>query len=436
MPQPVFFKRSIFFCLVLFVFTFLLNKSLGNTFIRIAFGLFFIYLIKSDTIYFNWRYYKKYLLPLLLFYLLTFISLFFSKNFVISIGIYEYLLKLAIPMFMLLILQYSQNKIKFLLAIFLFACVLGDGHVIYQHFILGIDKGVGFDYGYLDFTGILTIQIPIFIGLFSKAKNKSFKLFYGLLMIFSFTALYANGGRVGTIAVCLDIIIFSFYFPQKWLNRFILFITFAACLVSLYAFNARVTASVNNLFNMQNISTRGHYYYMRDGYCLFLNNKAIGVGLGNFSKEITKQHLISSQSQENLAKDMHEVINEQNSIPHSHNTLIMFLAQFGIGGCVLFLLLYGSTLFFSFKEWYKKKDITDFIMFIIILNCIIRGLTDYTLWNIAPAMALYIIYGLYISYKANFAVFETVNIKRVLLCLYGFIIFVIVLTNLLRHFSK
>ena len=75
----LFINKSILFCIIMFCITFFIKEDLGNIFIRIAFLLELIQLIREkQKKEFNWNYFKRYINPILFFILGIFLMLTYS----------------------------------------------------------------------------------------------------------------------------------------------------------------------------------------------------------------------------------------------------------------------------------------------------------------------------------------------------------------------
>ena len=157
--------------------------------------------------------------------------------------------------------------------------------------------------GDLYFAGILLLQIPILLCVL-KMENISQKrkyIIWGILFL-TLVTIFTNGSRMTWLIVIIDFIIFNILCIKSYLKKILIFLGMILVLFSLYNMNSNINSKVNNLFDVNNISTRGHYFYLRDGLILFLEHKIIGVGLNNFKEQIINDNLVSEESLTNLKK--------------------------------------------------------------------------------------------------------------------------------------
>ncbi|MBB5335922.1 O-antigen ligase family protein [Pectinatus brassicae] len=438
-PYHSFLEKIIIFCMLIFSLTFFIEGKVADTFIRTAFLLILIFNLKQSSKYFNWEYYKPYLSPLIIFFLIVFFISFFSTNFSRSILTYEAWIKMMIPFLSLIFFDVRKNTLYLLFFSLLFSFICNDVYSIYIYFTHGLNRVGGFDNNIMSFANLLLIQIPVFF-IFCLRKHLKFYQRILILIITSIVliSLFTNNTRAIWIIFIIDCFFLFFVLIKKWYIKFIFILIFITLLTSLYSFNGKINNRVNNIFNTNNVSTRGHYFYMRDGYRLFLHNFYFGVGLDNFPNAILKQNLISDESKENLKHDLSANINNTLVIPHAHNELVMFLAQFGIIGALLYILYYGNIIFFTIKNWKKKKDPLDLGFFLITINYLLHGLVDYNFSNLNTIAAYFFIWGLYIKYNYQTTNVTTIKIfkKTYLLYFYIFIVFIILLRIISRYLIK
>lgn len=437
--QARYIEIGIIICITIFSLSFFINRTLANTFIRIAFLLTLINLIKQNTFIFKWHYYKRYLIPIMIFFIIPLFFLFFSVNFYNSILNYEAWLKMLIPFIVIILLPFNKNTLYFLLGISLLSFLANDVYTIYAHFINGVNRAGGFYNETISFASLLLIYIPIFLTLFIKKEDLRFKLLFVALLFINLLALFANASRMAWFITSIDFLLLFFLLLRTWHKKLIFTVLFIGLLACLYNFNERVNLQVNNVFDSNNISSRGHYYYLRDGYNLFLHNPYVGVGLGNFPEAISKQNLISNDSKENLKYESAIKINNTSVMSHAHNDLVTFLAQFGIIGGLAYLFLFISILYITFTNWYREKNIIDLSMFLITINFLLHGLVDYNFANLNSTTIYFFILSLYIKYSdinSNDLFSEETIKKKYVVYLYVYIIFIVLLRVISRYLIK
>ncbi|WP_196594376.1 O-antigen ligase family protein [Pectinatus sottacetonis] len=431
-------EKTIIFCLLAFSLTFFIEEKIADIFIRAGFLLILIYKLKQPSVHFNWEYYKPYLLPLIIFYLGLFFLNFFSSNFSRSILTYEAWVKMLIPFLAVLLFATRKNTIKLLCITVLFSLSINNLCAIYQYFFCHIPRAGGFNNDVIGLSNLLLIQLPIFFLLtIKKSSAIYYKIFYILLSCIGIITLFVNGTRMVWFIIIIDILLLSFFLIKGWRKKLTVVLCFIILLTGLYNFNTKIYTRVNKLFNTNDVSTRGHFFYMRDGFRLFLHNFYFGVGLDNFQTAILDQNLISPESKENLKHDMAAHINNTLVIPHAHNELVMFLSQFGIIGGILYILLYGSILLHTFKNWRYKNNFIDLSMLFITINFLLHGLDEYNFGNLGAMTIYFFIWGLYLLYThADNGTFFARDIeKKYIIYPYVFILFIVLLRITSRYLA-
>lgn len=426
--------RVIFYCFILYSITFLFSEEIGNSFIRMAFLLGIIKYIKYKNVYFSVDCIYKYLKPFFVFFGVIFVFFFIHGIGYLSASKYETLIKMIIPFCTALFFISDKKQIKWILLTLCAGVIINEIYSIYDFFIQNNSRTHGINMWTLYFAGILLLQLPILLCLLIKGKLSKFKnIILIFLLALTLLTIFTNGSRMTWLITVVDFIILSMFFIKSFKKKIAVMLGIFLVLFSMYNINSNINAKVNSLFDANNISTRGHYFYLRDGMNLFLEHKLIGVGLNNFNESILNDNLVSQESINNLKKDLHVKINDKYVMPHAHNDMVMFLSELGILGGFIYIYLFGSILIYTMNNWRKNKDIWSLSICIMTINILIRGLSDYNLANMGVMSLYFFMYSLYlrhiflISDKRN----EVIKGKYL-----GFIFGGILLVVLLRIGSK
>lgn len=332
--------NSIIFSILMYCVTFLFSDTIGYTFIRIAFILGLAKTLIYSDIYFNWDFFKKYLKPIIIFWGVIFLSIIIHGFEYISISQYERLIKAIIPFITILFFVSNKKQIYWMIFLLLLGMTINDVYAIYDYFINHNYRTNGIDMGTLYFAGILLLQLPILlISVINKNITCCKKIVVWFLLLITLFTLYTNGSRMPWLITIIDILVVLFLYIKTLRTKLFIFIGVFICLFSMYSFNSNINTKINTLFDTNNISTRGHYFYLRDGFNLFLNNKITGVGLDNFKNAMIESNVISKESLENLKQDLHSKINQQYVMPHAHNDIVMFLSEIGIFGAIIYIYI-------------------------------------------------------------------------------------------------
>lgn len=427
--------NSIIFSILVYCVTFLFSDTIGYTFIRIAFVLGLIKILIYNDIYFNWNFFKKYLKPIIIFFVVIFLSIIIHGFEYISISQYERLIKAIIPFITVLFFVSNKKHIYWMIFLLFLGVIINDFYAIYDYFINHNYRANGINMGMLYFAGILLLQLPILlISVINKNITRYKKCIVWFFLFITLFALYTNGSRMSWFIAIIDILFVIFICIKSWYKKIFVFLGIILVLVSMYTFNANVNIKINNLFNTNDISTRGHYFYLRDGFNLFFNNKIIGVGLDNFKYAMIESNAISKESLENLKQDLHAKINDQYVMPHAHNDIVMFLSEIGIFGAIIYIYMFGNILIYTFKNWYINKDFGGLAIFLMTINILLRGLSDYNIANLGVISVYFFLFSLYLRYiYIQKPLNKKILNKKYALLLYSTIPFIILLRIISKH---
>lgn len=421
-------------CIYIYCFTFLFNDTTGYTFIRIAFVLGLIKTLKYNTTEFDWVSFKKYLRPIILLGVIMFLSLIVHGLEYASISQYERLLKAMIPFFTVLFFVSDKKHIYWTMALLFLGMIINDFYAIYDYFINHNERTNGINMGILYFSGMLLLQLPmILVTIINKNITRRNKIIIGIIFLLTLFTIYTNGSRMTWLIAIIDILITTSIYIKSWRKKISVLVVLIICLFSAYTFNSNINDRVNSLFDINNVSTRGHYFYLRDGFNLFLENKLIGVGLDNFKNAMIDSNLISDESLNNLKSDLHAKIDGQYVMPHAHNDMVMFLSELGIWGGIAYVFFFSSILIYTFKNWHINKDLFGLAIFLMTINILIRGLSDYNIANLGIISIYFCLLSLYLKYNyiKNIIHKQILNNKFVLSIYISFICII-----LLRIISK
>lgn len=427
--------NSIIFSILIYCVTFLFSDTIGYTFIRIAFILGFIKILIYNDIYFNWDFFKKYLKPIIIFFCVIFLSIIIHGFEYTSILQYERLIKAIIPFITVLFFVSNKKHIYWMIFLLFLGMIINDFYALYDYVVNHNYRTNGIDMGILYFAGILLLQLPmLLINTINKNITCYQKLVLYFLLLLTLFTIYTNGSRMPWFISIIDILFIIFICIKSWYKKFFVFLGVILVLVSMYTFNSNVNTKINNLFNTNDISTRGHYFYLKDGFNLFLNNKIIGVGLDNFKYALIENNAISKESLENLKQDFHAEINGQYVIPHAHNDIIMFLSELGILGGVAYLYMFGSIAIQTLKEWYSSNNIYALSIFLMTINIFFRGLFDYNIANLGVISVYFFLFSIYLKY--NYVTESNIKYiidKKYILSIYGIFIFINLLSGIIKY---
>lgn len=427
--------KTIFLCFLLYCMTFLFDESIGYFFVRIAFILGIIKFVQYRDVYFSLIILNKYLKPFLIFEGIILLLLLFHGLEYSSVSQYERLMKIMIPFVAGLLFIADKKQIVWMISILFLSFIINDIYSIYDYFFQDNLRTYGINMGTLYFAGILLLQVPILLCALNIKKISRIEkyIIWGILFL-TVVTIFTNGSRMTWFITIIDIIVIILFLIESKTKKIAIIFSLIISIVISYNINTNINQKVNFLFDTNNISTRGHYFYLRDGFNLFLEHKVIGVGLNNFKEQILNDNLVSEESITNLKKDLHEKIDDKYVMSHAHNDLVMFLSELGILGGFIYIYLFGSILIYTFSNWQTSKDIWSLSIFLITINVLIRGLSDYNFANIGVMSLYFFIYSLYLRYTFLSSNKNREKIKsKYIIFIYGAILFVILLRIISRY---
>ena len=431
-------EKLIYLLSILFSLTYFFNEHLANAFIRVAFFLGLITIIKDKQIKMNWLFHKKYIFPIFMFFIVLFISLFFSNNFGNSILTYESFLKTIIPFLTILLYIHEKNYIYVLIIVLLIGFISNDIYAIYNYFLFNYSRVGGFNNQVITLAGMLLLQIPILLSIiFNKKTKLIYTLLLSFMLIIALMTLIFNGTRMAWFITIIDFIIINIFLIRSWKNKILIFISLVISITTLYFFNDNISTRINALFNYNNVSTRGHYYYLQDGLKIFLDNKYFGIGLNNFQEVMLTDEYLSIESKQNLQHDGAVKINNELVMSHAHNDIVMFLSESGIIGGIAYIYMFFSLIYLLGKDYFFTNNTICLGMLLLTINILIRGLSDYNFAMLNVVTIYFFILSIYLKYlpliKKYYYTEKSYNPRNIYFLYIGFL-FIILLRIFSRYF--
>ena len=96
--------------------------------------------------------------------------------------------------------------------------------------------------------------------------------------------------------------------------------------------------------------------------------------------------------------------------------------------------MFGGILVYTLKNWYLSKDIYALAIFLMTINILFRGLSDYNIANLGVISVYFFSFGLYLKYtylRQNNNKY-IIN-KKYILSIYAIFIFTILLRIASKH---
>ncbi len=383
--------QVIFICLCGFALTVSMKNSIADFFIGIAF-LFSLYGVYRGEADWNLKAIRRYIIPIFIFFLGFFLLIFASSDIVISTKAFWRYFNRMFPFFIVLLFIKERKQL-----LILFVCAIGslwidNLYAIYQGIAFYMDgqqyiRAAGISGDVIALGGFLLIYLPIFFLLVQDEKFKKRLFVYLGLTAVGLVALVFNGTRIAWLVAGILLPLSAILYGKNIKKR-------VGCLVVLYLIAGGIAYQfpfiaerIHSFVDVNNISNQGHYLIKASTIEMIRDKPLLGHGLG-FYPEVFNAKYISEETKR-----------VENHISHAHNDTLLIWAETGIVGIILFWLMFGSFLFFSFKSWYKDRQIEDLMFFMVTLAAAMHGVTD-TRFGMHQVMKMYFfLMAVYLKYR-------------------------------------
>lgn len=338
---------------------------------------------------------KEYTRALLVFFGVFFLLIFISPDMARSAREYWRYFNRMFP-FLLALFFLSNRKQVIVIGICLLTSItINNGYSIYKQIILLHSQGIwgradGFGESYINLAGVLLLTIPSLTILLISSKIKlEAKLLLALVLAMSFITLFMNGTRIAWVVIVFILLLLPFMLMNSWkkaLGFSCIVLVFCAAVIGL---SPTIYERTMSIFNAQYASNRGHYFITRDSIRLIKDHPVLGVGLGRFQKVFSESYMSPQTKETDLI------------VPHAHDNTLHMLAQTGIIGCTAFWYMFGSLLFYPWKDWRTNKSLPALIFFTATLAIALQGITDYS-FGLHPVIKIYfLMLAMYLKYRAG-----------------------------------
>ena len=194
------------------------------------------------------------------------------------------------------------------------------------------------------------------------------KIVYGLFMLFSMSNMLVNGGRTGQVAFFVTLVVVALlniqYKIRAVVGSIIVGTVIFICAYNISpVFHDRMNYTLHDIDVMVNekdftnsLSVRISLWFM--GTHQFLDNPIIGTGIGDEAIDLEKY--IKKYNFTNYEDFQGKYIDY-------HNAYVQYAVQLGIGGLVLFILLFVTLLRLKFQSIvYRNLNITFVCLFALL----------------------------------------------------------------------
>lgn len=324
--------------------------------------------------------------PLLFFVGIFFVFAIISTDISRGFSQYWWIISSMAPMFFISIFIKNRDKAIFIFQLLYLSMLINIVYAVFGNINVWIDafgatRLFGFDW-IITFASRLLIFIPItLIFIYEKVNNK---IFIPILLL-SLLATIINGTRIVWLIVPLIFIIISCMYVKKIKNLIVLCLMVVISLLLVVNLSSNIENKINSLTEFKDTSIKGHYYIGLDTINMIKDYPILGIGLGQF-KNVYNEKYKSEQTSKV----------EPNKVFHAHNNTLTIMSETGFLGVLAFWYMFGSFLFYTFKNWYKHRECSHLVMFSITLTLMIQGITENS-FGLRPVMMIYFsIVGIYL----------------------------------------
>lgn len=350
--------KLIFSFLILYAFSSTLSVAAASVGLYCALLLGIIsYIRKPFKITFD----KGMLYAIVIFMFTYSLSLINSYNTTNTIQTLLRLFHLLFPMFIIPFFIKERRQIYTLIFVMFASMGISDLIVIWRG-LLGNFRATAFVHP-IHFGGFIIQILPFLLLMGLQDKTLTKKVRYGLLFLtfLSMIALLFNGTRGAWLAVPVCLVLYGLIYLRKKPKLVLSLILVFCMLGSMIYFVPAIENRFNSIGDLKANSER--LLLWQSAIHMFLDHPLTGIGAGNFKQVYQKQYISP------LAKEP--------GLMHAHNDYLHSLAETGIIGFLGFITLFGYLLYFMVKHYKKDSNLWALIGFLVIINFLVQGLTEY-----------------------------------------------------------
>ena len=300
-------------------------------------------------------------------------------------------------MFIFLLMGAMIRQEKILTGILIalaFSLIIDDAYIFYQA-AQGVDRPITFLHGsYMQSAMIYLILLPTFLVMTLRdSDNIAEKLFYGLNFLVSsaaFVMINTRGAWLALAIVLAFIIAFRLRSRKKIIAASLVFVVMGGIFLMASPKTFNRLATFANATSEQSVSER--FLMWKSAVHVIEDNLLMGVGFGNYEAAYQEKYILAE------AKERFQ--------GHAHNVYLQFWAETGLPGLILFCVLFGYILYWS---WRRANSFYGLIIFSATLALMFFGLTDYTISSFSAMRVYWLVFavcilGLKLTERKNFSV--------------------------------
>lgn len=232
------------------------------------------------------------------------------------------------------------------------------------------DSFLGITVGHGQIAGLLIIVIPLVVGLLISTRSKRFRVVYSVELMILVVALILSLSRGALLIVSsLPILLVIFRSQPKPLRSLVILIipVVAVLMLVIFAYHQEISGVTSigirslNTLTRQPLNFNTRIQYFTKAISIWRSHVWFGQGLGTYT------YYPDSVSSPIAAST------------YVHNFYLQLLAETGLVSFLIFLLLLGYLLYYSYQETFRHKDIFRLTIFIAVIYSVLYSLFDLNL---------------------------------------------------------
>ena len=396
--------RLVFFLLILFPFFLIF----GNLFINIFFIIFSLIAILNFKN--NIKFYDSKIFYLLLVFLICLsLSTIASVDFVNSLPrLIKFVLIILFIKELTITIHNKYNFFEKIVNCWIFIFLVTSIDIIFE---------LVFGFNTLGFVSYIPGRISSFFGdelvvgsfyhffsliVISSLVTKKFPKPYLFITLFLVIILsFMIGERANFIRLFISILIMFFLiieisFLKKIISTVLIFITLILVTYNNFDLKIRYYNQMINLYSIDGLKKyfKGSQYgaHQNTAYQIFKDNYFFGIGLKNFRDESKKKIYENTEYKKTNWRQA----------THPHQIHLELLSETGLLGYLSFLTLIIYSLFFSMKNYLKKKNLYQLSTIIFLITSLIPVIPSGSLFSTFYGGIFWFNFGLMISLNSYF----------------------------------
>jgi len=316
----------------------------------------------------------------LLFFLVTLLSMFFSAQPMAGAATFWDLLLCVLPLILATGFVKDRKQLTRILVLMASSIFITDLYAIWQG-LHGNFRAAAFSLHPMTLAGYLIQMIPVLLVFFleDQTMSKKCRIYFGMVLGVSTVALLCNGTRGAWIAVVLTLALYG-VMAVKRKPKYLLGFVAILMVIGVIAINVpHIKARIDTISDNNYQSNSERLLMWHSAWNIFLDHPITGVGLGNYEKVYLEQY-ISPDAKERQG--------------HAHNNFLQVLADRGIIGFLGLNYLFGYILYSSYRRYSKVKDLWGLAVFLVTISLLLQGLTEYNMGNLSVMRMYWFLLGL------------------------------------------